>query len=97
MQSKPVTRCKALVDRRNHVKILHLSTMWFVHQEEKETFKQTSSDTGQLDFAFFNIIHISKLHKLNAQICCCYGLKDGNSSIDQHNDAKVKTKICAYS
>ena len=52
VQSKPVTRCKALIDRRNHVKILHLSTMWFVHQEEKETFKQTSSDTGQLDFAF---------------------------------------------
>ena len=63
MQSKPVTRCKALVDRRNHVKILHLSTMWFVHQEEKETFKQTSSDTGQLDFAFTKKTYFKILKK----------------------------------
>lgn len=47
---QPVTRCAALTNPKNHIKVLHLSTLWFVHREEKKTFTQTHKNTGKWSF-----------------------------------------------
>ena len=47
---QPEKKCTVLMKPEIVVKIVHLSTLWFVHKEEKHMTIKTAGDTGELYF-----------------------------------------------